>query len=204
MGLNIEISLDKDIRELDQFMTDLKFKVITKSARQALNRTATDTKSNAIIQIQKRRAIKKKDAKGFVNTSRAKGMDLFKLEARVNFSGVPLPMILFILGTKTPRRQLQKNSRRKSRKFEVVKGRKSAKKGLFIQKAKSGKRQYQVFRRADPNDKTKGFKMQSAPSIAEFLRNKQNIMRKIENHAIDKLQLNYDNVLVHNLKTLRL
>lgn len=210
MGLNLEISLDKDIRELDQFMTDLKFKVVVKSARQALNRTATQVKSNAIKEIRKRRKMKLKDLKGtkksggFVRSFPAKGSNLFDLQSKVLFSGLPLPMILFIVGQASPMRSFAPNHRRKSRRFEIKQGQKTAKKGLFVQKAKRGTRAYQVFRRADKNDRSKGYKLQSAPSIAQYLRGKQNIMRKIENHAIASLQKNYSRVLEHNLKSLKL
>lgn len=204
MGLQLEISLDKDIREINEFMSDLKFKVVTLSARQALNRTATKTQSNAIKQIRKQRKLKLKDAKGYVSTQRAKGRDIFKLEARVNFSGVPLPMILFLIGQKTPRRQFKRNSLRKPRQFEIQTGRKTKRGGLFVQKAKRGRSRYQVFRRSNPNDKSEGFKMQSAPSIAQYLRSKRNILNNIENAAIADLQKIYDTALAYNLRTLKL
>lgn len=204
MGLNLEISLDKDIRELSKFMTDLKFKAVTKSARQAINKTVKATKSNAIRELRKRRKVKLKELKGFVHTRNAKGSNISKLEGQVRFSGLPLPLILFILGTKSAKRQTLPNARRKSRRFEIVKGKKQAKAGLFVQKAQRGKRQFQVFRRADPNDPSKGFKAQSAPSIAQTLRTKQNIMRKIENTAIARLQREYDSALRFNLSKIKL
>lgn len=204
MSLNLEISLDKDIREINQFITDLKFKAITTSARQAINKTVKATKSNALKELRKRRKVKLKDLKSFVKTRNAKGSNIAKLEGRVLFSGLPLPLILFILGSKTPKKQTLPNARRRSRRFEIVKGKKQAKEGLFVQKANRGGRQYQVFRRADPNDRSKGFKAQSAPSVAQTLRNKQNILRKIENAAIARLQREYDTALRFNLSKLKL
>lgn len=204
MGLNLEISLDKDIREINQFFTDLKFKAVTKSARQALNRAATRTRSMALKEIRKRRKLKLKDVKGFTSIKKAQGSNLARLEARVNFSGVPLPLILFILGQKSPKAQTLPNRRRRSRRFEIVTGQKKAKPGLFVQKAQRGKMRFQVFRRADPSDKTKGFKAQSAPSIANLLRSKGNMLRKIENGALDLLQLEYSRALSFNLKGLKL
>lgn len=210
MSLNLEISLDRDINQINDFFTDLKFKVITTAARQGLNKAATRTRSFAIKELRKRRKAKLSDLKGsknkrgFVTMSKAKGSNLAKLEARVNFSGVPLPLILFILGQKTPKRQLLSNTRRRSRRFEIVKGKKKAKAGLFVQKAKSGDRRFQVFRRTDPSDKSKGFRMQSAPSIAELLRRKSNLLRKIENSAIALMQLEYDRALKFQLSKLKL
>lgn len=212
MGLNIEISLDKDIREIDKFFNDLKFNAITKSARQGLNRAAERTRSFAIRELRKRRKVKlqdlkgskKKGKRGFVTVRKAKGSNLFGLEARVNFSGIPLPLILFIVGQATPKAQRAPNPRRRSRKFEIQQGQKKEKKGLFVQKAKRGSRRFQVFRRTDPSDKTKGFKAQSAPSVAHILRSKSNILRKVENNAIALMQKEYDRALRFNLKNIRL
>ena len=212
MGLNLEISLDKDIREIDKFFDDIKFKAITKSARQGINRAAERTRSLAIREIRKRRKLKlqdlkgskKKGKKGFVTVNKARGNDLFKLEARVNFSGIKLPMILFIVGQATPKPQRLPNPRRRSRKFEIKQGQKKQKKGLFVQKAKEGSMRFQVFRRADPSDKAEGFKLQTAPSVANMLRAKSNLLRKIENNAIALMQTEYDRALRFNLRNIKL
>ena len=203
MGLVLEISLDRDIREIEQFFDDVKFKAVTIAARQALNRTADRTKSFALKEIRRRRKLKLKDAKGFVKVRKARGRDIAKLEARVDFLGIPLPLILFILGQKTPKTQTLPNPQRRSRRFEIAKGDKKAKAGLFVQKAKRGKQRFQVFRRGDKSDVSQGFKKQAAPSIAELLRAKSNILRKIENNAIAILAREYDNALANQLRTIR-
>ena len=64
--------------------------------------------------------------------------------------------------------------------------------------------QFQVFRRKDPSDKSKGFKVQSIPSIAEVLRRKSNLLRKIENRAGRLLELEYDRALALQLQKLKL
>lgn len=212
MGLNIEISLDKDIREIDAFFDDIKFQAVVKSARQGLNRAAQRTRTVAVREIVKRRNLKASDIKGskkqgkkgFITVRKARGGDLFGLEAQVNFSGIPLPMILFITGKASPQSQTVPNNRRRSRQFEIVKGQKKQKKGLFVQKANRGSMRFQVFRRADPNDRTKGFKMQTAPSIANLLRTKSNLLRKIENNAIALMQNEYDRALKFNLSKIKL
>ena len=209
MGLQLEISLDKDIKAINGFFTDLKFKAVTISARQALNRAAMRTRSLTIKEIRKRRNVKLRDLKGgkgrkgFVTVRKAKGMNLATLEARVNFSSVPLPMILFILGTDTPKAQTLPNSERTSRHFEIVKGKKKAKAGLFIEKAKHGDRSFQVFRRGNPNDPSKGFKLQTVPSIAAMLIRKTSLLRKIENRALAIMQTEYDRALKFNLSKLK-
>lgn len=212
MGLNLEISLDKDIREIDAFFNDLKFNAVVKSARQGLNRAAERTRSMAIREIRKRRKLKLQDLKGsktkgkkgFVTVRKAKGSDIFGLEARVNFSGIPLPLILFIVGQATPKVHKVPNPRRRSRKFEILQGQKKQKKGLFVQKAQQGSMRYQVFRRADPSNKSAGFKAQTAPSIANLLRSKSNLLRKIENNAIALMQKEYSQALKNNLKNIKL
>ena len=209
MGLQLEISLDRDIKEINGFFTDLKLKVITIAARQGINRAATRTRSLAIKEIRKRRNVKLKDLKGgkgrkgFVTMQKAKGMNIATLEARVNFLDIPLPLILFILGNKTPKPQTLPNLRRKPRRFEIVKGKRKAKAGLFIEKAKRGNRSFQVFRRTNPNDPSKGFKLQTAPSVANMLRRKSNLLRKIENSAIAIMQTEYDRALKFNLAKLK-
>lgn len=212
MGLNLVISLDKDIREIDRFFDDLRFNAVIKSARQGLNRAAERTRSFAIKELRKRRKLKLQDLKGskkkgkmgFVTVRKAKGKDLFGLEARVNFSGLPLPLILFIVGRASPKAQTLPNPRRRSRKFEIVQGQKKRKRGLFVQKAKKGRSRFQVFRRTDPSDSSKGMKMQTAPSIANLLRSKSNLLRKIENNAIALMQKEYDTALKNNLRNVKL
>ena len=212
MGLNLTISLDKDIRQIDAFFDDLKFKAITQSARQGLNRAAERTRSAAIKEIRKRRKLKLQDLKGskkknkmgFVTLRKARGSNIAELEARINFSGIPLPLILFIVGQRTPKRQTKANRLRKPRRFEIVQGKRTEKKGLFVQKANRGGFSNQVFRRRDPSDRSKGMVAQSAPSVAELLRTKSNVMRKIENGAIALMQKEYDRALAFNLSKLKL
>ena len=204
MGLNIEISLDKDIRELDLFFDNLRFKAITLAARQGLNRSAIRVRTLANKEIRKRRSMQLKEVKKRITVKKATGMDLGALEARVNFSGIPLPLILFLVGSKKPRVQKLPNVRRKSLKFQIQKGQKKAKAGLFVQRAQRGKLAFQVFRRSDPNDKSKGFKVQTAPAISELLRTKRNLLRKIENSAIALMQTEYDRALAFQLSKLKL
>lgn len=204
MALTLDISLDKDIKEINAFFDDLKFKAITVAARQGLNRTARGVRSDALKEVRKRRNLKLKDAKDFVRISKAKGTNITTLEASVKFSGVPLPLILFLIGQKTPKIQTKPNPRRRSRSVSIVKGRRSKRPGIFVQKAERGRRRYQVFRRKDPSDKSKGFVKQSAPSIASFLQQKANILRKIENSAIARLQRDYDAALANQLRKLKL
>lgn len=203
MGLILEISLDRDIKEIDAFFDDLKFKAITLAARQGINRAATRVRTLATKEIRKRRKLKLKDVKQRISIRKAKGTNLAMLEAKITFSGIPLPLILFILGTKSPKVQKLPNPRRKSRRFEVIKGQKKGKRGLFVQKAKRGKLRFRVFRRGNPSDVSQGFKAQSVPSIAELLRSKTNVLRRIENSALALLQTEYDRALKFQLLNLK-
>ncbi len=204
MGLTLDISLDKDIREIDAFFDDLKFKAVVTAARQSLNRTATRTRSNAIRELRKRRKAKIREYRQMVKVFRAKGGILTELEARIEFKDIPLPLIWFISGRAEPKAQRLPNARRKPRRFEIVQGQKKARPGVFVQKAKKGKMRYQAFRRRDPNKLERGFVKQSVPSIAEFLSNKTRILGKIENHSLATLQVEYDRTLKHQLDKLHL
>ena len=204
MGFNIEISLDKDIRQIKGFFDDLKFKAVTTAARQGINKAGASIVSLGKKEFRKNKNLKLKDLKRKIFFRRAKGSNIAKLEGIVKFSGVPLPMILFIVGTKKPKIQTASNTKRKSRKFQLKKGVKTARPGLFVQKASRGREQFRVFRRVDPNDKSKGFKVQSVPSVAAFLRKKFNVMRRIENSAIALLQKEYDRALAFQLSKLKL
>jgi len=204
MGLSLEINLDKDIKEINQFFTELKFKAIVKSARQALNKTARSTRSFALKEIRKRRKTQLKNIKGFVSVQSARGNRISKLQAKVTFSGRKFPLIFFILGTKTPKAQTLPNPRRKSKRFEIVQGNKKAKAGLFIQKAARGPRQFEVFRRADPSDRSKGFRTQAAPSIVSMFQRKASMLKRIENRALNTMTKTYDQILQFELAKLKL
>lgn len=209
MGLILEISLDRDIKHLEKFFTDLRFKAITTAARQGINKAADSTRSMAIKEIQKKRNIALKDLKGgkgrrgFVTVKKARGKNLASLEASVDFSGRVIPMIFLIVGRKTPKSFRIPNSRRKSRTFEIVKGARSTKKGLFIQKAARGQRRFEVFRRADPKDRSKGFRTQSLPSVVHLLRSQADAIRRIENASLNFLQKEYNIALTLQLSKLK-
>lgn len=213
MGLILEISLDKSIREIDAFFNDLKFRAVVLAARQALNRSAKSIRSNAIKRIRKHRNLKlqdlkgskKKGKKGFVTIQRARGTELAKLEARVNFSSMPLPLILFLVGQNTPKSFKNiPNVKRASRNIKIRKGQAEKRPGLFVQKAQHGSRRYQLFRRADPSNVSAGFKLQTAPSIAELLRSKSGLLRRIENTGIKIMEREFDAALKFQLSKLKL
>ena len=96
MGLKIEISLDKTIQEIDLFFDNLKFRAITLAAKQAINRTAGRLQTFSNKEIRKRRKLQLKEIKKRIFISKAKGVNLAALQAKIKFSGMPLPMILFI------------------------------------------------------------------------------------------------------------
>lgn len=203
MTIKIELSLEKDIKNLDEFFSDVKFKAITLATRQALNRTARDVKVSAVKELRKRQKLKLKEVNQRVKQQKARGSNIATLESSIEFSGIPLPLILFIVGRKEPIKHTRPNRSRKSRKFELRKGNKKSKPGLFVEKAKRGRLRYQVFRRRGPNDKSKGFVKQSAPSIAHFLQSKRNILTKIENNGIAIMQQEFDRAIKLQLDKLK-
>jgi len=211
MGLELEISLESDIKNLDLFFDKLRFKAVTLAARQGLNRAASRTQSEAMRQIRKERNIKLQELKGSkkkglpprVRMSKATGMNLATMEASVSFSNAPLPLILFLVGKKEPIKQTRPNPKRKPRRFEIKKGVKEPKRGLFVQKAKRGTSRYQVFQRRDPKQVQEGFVKQSAPSVAEFLRQKTAMLNKIEKKSMTLLQVEFGRALENQLNKLK-
>ena len=184
MGIELSINLDKQIDQMDEFFDDLKFKAIVKGTRQGLNRAALSIRAKSNKNIRKHRKMKLSEIKRRIKIRKAQGSILSELEAEVKFSGMPIPMILFLIGSKTPKTQTLPNPRRRTRKFEIKQGNRKGKPGLFVQKSKRGGLRNQVFRREDPNDRTKGFKVQSIPSIAHFLQSKAGMVKRLENSAI--------------------
>ena len=211
-SLKIEISLDKSIKDLDLFFDRLKTKAVVTAARQAINKTVKATQRDSIRRIRQHRNLKIKDLKGskglgtrgFITTLKARSkQNLAQLDGVVRFSPVPLPLIFFIVGKKTPIVQKKANPQRKTRTFAITKGSKRPKKGLFVQKAKRGRLKNQVFRRADPSDKGGGFKMQSAPSVASFLKKRAGVLTAITQRASVVLKKEFDRALQNQLNKLR-
>lgn len=203
MGLILEINLDKDIKEIDAFFDNLKFKAVTTAARQGLNRAATRVRTVAMKEIRQRRNLKLKDTKKRISIKKAKGSNLAQLEARINFSGIPLPLILFIVGKPKPVTQKRANPDRKPRSFTVIKGQTKKRRGLFVEKASRGKLRFRVFRRSDPSKISAGFKVQAVASIAQLLRTNGNMIRRIENQALTLLQIEYNRALKFQLLNLK-
>jgi len=122
------------------------------------------------------------------------------MDAAISFSGIPLPLIFFVSGQKTPRK-VGKRSRPLN--IEIRKGNKKAKKGLYIAKAKHGSERYQVFRRVDKKKRSEGMVKQSAPSVAELLQKKRNIRSLFESRGALLLQKNFSRELDFQLSKLK-
>jgi hypothetical protein len=194
---------------MDKFFNDLRVKAITLAARQGINRAGKRWRSYSMAKIRQRIKVKLKDIKGTtkrkgrVTFDKATGMNLGTMTGVLTFSRRPLPMILFIKGQAKPIKQTRPNRRRRPRKFEVGVGRKVAKRGLFVEKAKRGPLRYQVFRRVDPSDKTKGFKTQKVSSLAALMRNNKRLLSRIENRGKRLVQIEYRRALDFQLKKLK-
>lgn len=202
MSIKIEVTLDKTIGQITNFFdTSIKYDLAVKSARQALNKTATGLKSFSRRQITGHLKMKAKEAGDKIRIKRATGRDLVMMESLVMFSGAPLPLIQFVTGSKNPRPQKGiKVRRRKKVKVEIVRGRKITEPSAFIAKAKRKGFPTQVFRRK--STATGPTAMQAAPSIAQVIINKRNIRDRIERHAGARLVKEFNSAYNNNLARL--
>lgn len=204
MGLDVRIDLGDEIRKTGFFFDHtIKDSVIVKSARQAINRAAQSMKSFSNRQIREERKLKLREIADKIRLKKAQGKELIDLEATVTFSGIPLPLILFVAGAKQPREQKGiPVGRRKRLKVEIKRGQKKTRQHLFIARAKRGEHRYQVFQRASSGKSA--LKMQSAPSIAEMLRTKRNIKDLLERHALTRLKAEFEAAYNFNMSKAKL
>lgn len=198
--MQLEIGLEKQIKEIDKFLTDVKFKALRKATKRALNRTATQVRTFSIKKIREERPLKATDVRKRIQIFRARGNNIANMDAVLAYSGIPLPLILFVTGQKTPRTV---TSRSRPLNIAIKKGSKKAKKGLYIAKAKHGKQRYQVFRRVDKKQRSAGMVKQSAPSIAQLLQKKRSIRNLLDSRASLLLQKNFTKEFAFELNKLK-
>lgn len=181
------------------FFSNLKFQAVTRATRTALNRTANQTRNFAVKRMREERKLPAGSLKRRIFIHRARGNQLSRMHADIRFTGISLPLILFVKGSKSPRR-----GKGPTLSFEIRKGTAKQKKGLYIAKAKHGKERYQVFRRRDPGSKTnRRHVKQSASSIVELFRTKVALRTQIQNHASLRFQKNFASALEFQLLKLK-
>ena len=191
--------MEDSLKELDIFFTRLKTQAVTKATRKALNRTATQVRNYSVKRFTRERKLSPAALKRRIFLRKAKGNDLMRLQSQVIYTGIPLPLILFISGVKKPRRNTNR-----PRVFEIKKGDKKAKRGLFVAKAKHGKERYQVFRRKDPSSSTnKKMVKQATSSVVELFRQRVRIQSSIKTVAKRQFKKNLNSQLTFELAKLK-
>lgn len=196
----IEINMETQLRDIDLFFQSIQNKAVKKATKRALNRAASSLRVFAVKKMQEERKFPVSKIKQRIVVNKVRGNSLARMNSEVVFLGSPLPLIYFVKGKKQPRR-VTKRSR--PLRFEISKGNTSAKKGLFIASAKRGEERYQVFRRVDKKDRSKGMKKQSAPSIAHIFMKKRNMRQAIESRGSLLLQKEFTRELKFQLDKLR-
>ena len=187
---NHSVSLDLKILEgLDEIKTrisSLEKKAIPSAVRKSLNSAGKFIQTRSIEEIVKVRKLKKSklkkdylEIKKYLRGSWTDFAVVFRVLAK------PIPLLEFIKGAKTPRKQKGKKSRggkypgRGRLKAEIVPGMAAKPEGIFIAKSKSGK--MRVFRR-HPDSKSKGSRRQrssprivtqNTPSLTTFFKNER-------------------------------
>lgn len=197
--IKFDISLETEIRDLDLFFTRLKTQAVAKATRQAINRTAVQSRNHSIKVMTQARKLPRNTLRNRIFVIRAKGNDLGRMSATVLFTGLPLPLITFIKGAKRPKRNTGK-----PRVFEIRTGDKKAKRGLYVAKSKHGKERYQVFRRRDPkSSKNKKMVKQSASSVVEMFRQKIKLQENIKGFTRSRFKHNMNQALTFQLSKLK-
>lgn len=177
MGLQIEISLGKDLKQLDTFLTDLKFKVITRGVRQGLNRAAkrgrTETRKTVRKSIYN---LKLKQLAREINTTPARQRVLPDLESSIDISFNKISLRRFLTPAQLNRSQKGiKVKKRKRLRVRISPGRTSTLKKAFIAKGRNNN--IQVFRRR--TKKSLPIVVQKVPSIAKQLDKKPSVFKSL-------------------------
>ncbi len=155
MDLKIEFDYLETFLALDK----LQNKDLVQGTRKAMNRTLLTLRQESINKITDKIKIKPKTLREkHIALSKAQGGSIEALEASIDFSSDPVPLIEFVKGSKDVIQQkgIPVKRRRKLR-VEITPGKKFVMKGAFIQR-KSSK---QVFK----GRRTQGFKKQGIRSI---------------------------------------
>lgn len=161
MGINIDIS--SNIAEVMRSLPDLNKKVFYEATRHSINKALIAGRTQAAKGLRERLNIKSGTVKSKLGITKARASSLANLEGILSFDDAPQPLLDFVRGSKDVIKQKGvKIKKRKVLRIEITRGKAFKMQGGFIQKVKSK----QVFRRG----KSGGFKKQSAPSIAHFIK----------------------------------
>lgn len=162
MSLDIRIDFDSSIAE--ELLGRLSYKQIAKITQRSMNTTIVSLRQKAIDETRKKVKVREGVLrKKYTWIERARGNNLHGMEAVLNFSSHPLPLLEFVKGSKNviAQKGIPIKKRRKL-KFEITPGKVFKQAGAFIQRGPKSK---QVFKRTDAGR----FKKQGTPSIGEIV-----------------------------------
>lgn len=192
MSLQVSID-DRQIRKLNLELKKFSGKALQTAQQQAINRTASGLQTFINRKIREERKLKAGEIKKqFMKIDKArKG----RLIATVTISGRVIPLIRFIKGSKSPRKQKGiAVRRRKELKAEIDKGHTTKMGSAFIAKDHKGKNQ--VFRRhanalrKRRNSQKGPIGIQMTPSLAVLI-SRQETKKEIVNETTRRLGVEF-------------
>lgn len=136
--MSLKINIDTNFTHLDDLMDDLGEKDLVNAARSALNSATRRAREQGSKRLSMRVNLKRSEIKKRIVYKKARGGSLKSLEASLTFSGIPISMINFIVGSKKPIDQKGKQVKKRRKLKARVKGsKKILLQGAFIQKIQS-------------------------------------------------------------------
>jgi hypothetical protein len=185
----LTINISADMGEAVALFDSLAPNKLASAARRAANRTLVTLRKEAIIQIMRKLKIKSSVLRAkHIDLNRAKGASLGAVEASIDFSKNPIPMLEFVKGNKDPIEQKGiKVSKRRKLKAEIQPGRKFVVKKAFIQRGPHSKQVYKSVKRG-------GFKKQGIRSIGFLIEE-----RGVGEYLIEIGAIKFSNYFLHEL-----
>ena len=169
----LDVRIDDTFDDIRLYLDSTLEKAAMQSARRALNRTITATRTQALRDLKKRLKFQKGQAKKNKDRFRlikARGGSLNTIKAEIRFSGETLPLIDFVKGSKSvPKQKGIKVRKRKQLRAEIKPGKTFKLKSAFIADIHSK----QVFKRR--GKRTRQAKKQGLASFATLLSRPRNI-----------------------------
>ena len=199
--MSLDINILHSFEQIPKMLDDFKLRQATQGARRAINRALVGGRKESTSLLHERIRMKKGQIKKEnIAIQKAKGGSLASLEGIVSYNTKGLPMLLFVVGKKTPRSQKGVPVRRRRKlKVEVTRGNRRTHPKAFIAKTQGKNR---VFRRPNKGTNSKLYR-QHVPSISHFFNTKAKIKEKTLAHMRDRFEREFSRELEVRLNRLR-
>jgi len=205
--MSIDFDITSNIESLEDYLDDMKKKVVVQSAKAAINKTLITARKESVRIVaaryktgsSKSESLTKKSIKERMKLKRASGSLLSELEGSLWYSGRTISILKFVRGSKEiikqkgvkqgakirkgKRKGQKKRDKRRKLKVEIVKGKSYTLKGAFIQKANTK----QVFK----GKRGDGFKNQAVGGVGIVMmrpHNKAKILKLVSRKFQDTLE----------------